>query len=323
MSGEPDPETRGPVEDWTPTSSAQDVRDDVPPAMVAARRRRLETVSDDAGRPYARASTGDIDAVESQLAATRALLTASSPQDVVAVVAALVRDFGGAVVPARLAESAATIHVDVSFGLSEPMLPWADPVSVASMRLARDLPGFIADARVVFDRLQAEARRAEEAERDPLTGLLTRRVWMRRLGASSPEDAVCLIDLDHFKAVNDRFGHVAGDQVLRAVADLLMTVFRTDDACGRYGGDELVCLAAGLSATDMAERTDRLRAAWHRERSGAGAVVGLSVGVAQIGDRPPRAALEAADRAMYRAKAQGRGVTAVATPQDYVTAAKP
>lgn len=291
--------------------------------MVAAERSRSAGwATGNTERPYPLVRAGDdLDAISAQLAATRALLTAATPQDVVAVVAALVGDLGGALVPARLAESGPTVQIDVSFGLSEPMLPWADPVSVASMRLARHLPGFVADARLVFDRLQGDTRRTEEAERDSLTGLLTRRAWMRRLSTAGASDAVCVVDLDHFKAANDRAGHAGGDEVLRAISELLLRVFRPGDACGRYGGDELVCLAPGMSAEDMSARTDRLRSSWQHERPAAGVGVGLSVGVAQIGDREPRVALKAADRALYRVKAAGRNASAIATADDYHTVA--
>jgi diguanylate cyclase (GGDEF)-like protein len=259
----------------------------------------------------------DVQALSAQLAATRALLAARTPQDVAAIVATLVRDLGGGLVPARLAQSDTTVQLDVSFGLSEPLLPWADPVSVAWMRLSRVLPGVVVDARSVLDRLQGDARRFEEAERDSLTGLLTRRAWMRRLSAAGRGDAVCLIDLDHFKATNDRAGHAAGDEVLRAIGGLVLRVFRTDDACGRYGGDELACVAVDMPAEALAARADQLRSYWQQQRPAVGAGVGLSVGVAEVGDRTPRLALEAADRALYRAKAQGRDATALAAAEDY------
>ncbi len=288
--------------------------------MLAARRARSAgqpaTVRTERAYPAVPADD-DLEAVSAQLAATRALLSATTPQEVAGIVATLVRDLGGGLVPARLAESERTIQLDVSFGLSEPMLPWAEPVSVAAMRLSRVLPGFVQDARQVFDRLQGEARRVDEAQRDALTGLLTRRAWMRQLSAAGPADAVGLIDLDHFKAANDRGGHAAGDEVLRAIGGVLLQVFRPSDACGRYGGDELACLAPDMPAEALAERMDHLRSHWQQQRPAAGTHVGLSVGVAQIGDREPRAALNAADRALYRVKASGRDRTALATDADY------
>lgn len=291
----------------------------VPPSVLAAKRSTTprRTAARDTGRAYPLSETDDdLDAVSAQLSATRALVAASTPQEVPAIVATLVRDLGGGLVPARLAEEGSAMPLDVSFGLTEPMLPWSDTPSVGALRLARVLPDVVADARLVFDRLQADARRTEEAERDSLTGLLTRRSWMRRLSAAEAGDAVCLIDLDHFKQVNDSSGHAAGDEVLRAVGSLLLSGLRPGDACGRYGGDELACLATSMPAEALVERMDHLRASWQQQRPEFACGVGLSIGVAQVGAGAPRAALEAADVALYRAKASGRDATAVATDTD-------
>lgn len=293
--------------------------DELPPSLLSAMRSHASrATTPPVRRPYpAVPAEDDLDAVSAQLGATRALLSASTPQDVAAIVATLVHDLGGGLVPARLAELNASLQLDVSLGLSEPMLPWAEPVSVAAMRLSRVLPGFVQDARQVLDRLRYDATRADEAERDALTGLLTRRAWMRRLSAADPGDAVCLIDLDHFKAANDSGGHAAGDEVLRAIGRLLLRVLRPDDACGRYGGDELACLAVDMPAQSLVARVDQLRTLWQQQRPVAGSDVGLSAGVAQVGHHEPRAALNAADKALYRIKAVGGDATAVATDDDH------
>ena len=302
------------------TRAALDPGSELPPSVLAARRAAAAEPAPAAARAYpALPAEGDVETVSARLDATRALLSASSPRDVAAIVATLVRDLGGELVPARLAKSTSAIQLDVSFGLSEPMLPWAEPATVAETRLSRTLPAFVQDARQVLDRLRGETTRADEADRDALTGLLTRRAWMRRLSAAEPGDAVCLIDLDHFKAVNDLGGHAAGDEVLRALGRLLLRVLRPDDACGRYGGDELACLTPATPAAALVERTDHLRALWQEQRPPAAAGVGLSVGVAQIGAHEPRAALVAADCALYRVKAGGRDASALATEDDYPT----
>lgn len=268
----------------------------------------------------------DLEAVSAQLAATRALLSASTPQEVAGIVATLVRDLGGGLVPARLAQPGSVIQLDVSLGLSEPMLPWAEPVSVAAMRLSRALPGVVQDARQVLDRLRGEARRTDEAEREALTGLLTRRAWMRRLSTADPVDAVCLIDLDldldHLKAAIDIGGRAAGDEVLRALGGLLRRALRPDDACGRYGGGELACLVPSMPAEALVGRVEQLRSSWRQQRPLAGRDGGLSVGVAQVGDREPRVALKAADLALYRVKASGRDATALAADEDYEAAGR-
>ncbi|MFO1412583.1 MAG: tetratricopeptide repeat-containing diguanylate cyclase [Burkholderiales bacterium] len=157
----------------------------------------------------------------------------------------------------------------------------------------------------------------EESERDPLTGLLNRRGLDARiaalLAASDASElplAVALIDVDHFKRINDNFSHTVGDQVLRRVATTIRAHCRQDDLPVRYGGDEFLVV---LSAAD-AERGERVLArfkrasdacAWHDEAPGLR--VTLSIGVAC---RAPgttfAAAVATADEALYAAKAAGR-----------------
>lgn len=286
----------------------------LPPAVVAARQaRRLAAPRRGGARAYPLVdASADVPALAAELAATQAVLVADTPEQLAAIVATLVRDLGGALVLARLADPASTVQLDVSLGLSEPLLPFADPVSVVAMRLNAVLPGFVERARLALSRLQGEAQRDDEATKDVLTGLLTRRAWMRRLSAAAQGDGLCLIDLDRFKDVNDTSGHQAGDAVLRALGGLLSRSFRDDDSCGRYGGDELVCLAPGLGAAGLGARCEVLRRAWEQERPVVGASVGLSIGVSQVGEQGGRAALHAADAAMYLAKSGGRNRTVLA-----------
>jgi diguanylate cyclase (GGDEF)-like protein len=179
------------------------------------------------------------------------------------------------------------------------------------------LPEFVDAARRVVNRLQGDTRRVDELEHDALTGLLSRRVWMRRLGSARVGDAVSLIDLDDFKSVNDTSGHAAGDEVLSSLGALLVRTFRGVDECGRYGGDEITCLAPGMPVHRLAERLDGARQEWEASRPDPAASVGLSIGVAAVREDGPRAALTAADRALYRVKVQGRNKTAIATQADY------
>lgn len=136
-------------------------REKLPPSVRAARaRRRVRPPDGGPERAYPAVEVGDDpDATAVRLAATRALLTATTPQDVTLVVATLVHDLGGGLLPARLDPRSTALPLDVSLGLSEPMVPWAEPVSLAAMRLESVLPGFLEDARSVLGRLLAEARR--------------------------------------------------------------------------------------------------------------------------------------------------------------------
>jgi diguanylate cyclase (GGDEF)-like protein len=291
--------------------------DAVPPSVLAARRAGDRTRRCGNGRAHPlTAASQDVEALVAELAATQALLRAESAAEVGAVVSTLVHDLGGALIPARYADLETVVPVDVSLGLSEPLLPFADPVSVARMRLSAVLPEFLEAARLVIFRLRGEQRRDEEAKIDHLTGVLTRRAWMRRLSAAVPGDSICIIDLDHFKAVNDTGGHAAGDAVLRAIGGLILRTFRKDDSCGRYGGDELVCLAPGFPGRSLVARCEQVRRAWEQERPIAGAGVGLSIGVAEVGEEGGRAALRSADSAMYRGKVEGRNRTMLASADD-------
>lgn len=166
---------------------------------------------------------------------------------------------------------------------------------------------------------QANARLRDLALRDPLTALANRAALYARLSDAlqrhpSPESpvAVLMIDLDGFKAVNDRLGHEAGDRVLVTIADRLFAAVRTEDLVARLGGDEFIVVAEGLMpARDIPLLADRLLATVGAPLDFApDARIGASIGVA-LGhhrDEQVDALLRRADRAMYAAKAAGRGV---------------
>jgi diguanylate cyclase (GGDEF)-like protein len=176
-----------------------------------------------------------------------------------------------------------------------------------------------ANAWSAHDR-QAELLRRHEslAATDPLTGCPNRRAFLDRLGAGiaaagrGAQSVVCLIDLDGFKAVNDRDGHAAGDAVLRAVTAALTGAVRATDTVARLGGDEFAVLAEVSADFPAGALADRLRAAV--ATAGAADAVTASVGVALVfpGDDADQL-LHRADAAMYRAKAAGGDRVAVPT----------
>lgn len=149
------------------------------------------------------------------------------------------------------------------------------------------------------------------AASDPLTGLPNRRMFELSLGRevararrSGKPLALCMLDVDHFKAVNDTHGHPVGDQVLRELADALRRAVRDEDVVARYGGEEFAVLLPDAGADDAAVIAERLRAA----AGEVGAVpVSASVGLASLVTVADGAELvAAADRALYQAKAKGR-----------------
>jgi diguanylate cyclase len=180
------------------------------------------------------------------------------------------------------------------------------------------------------DELVLEKRRADEANlaktraltelatRDELTGLFNRRhmsdlLAQQRLACqrSGGGFAVALVDLDHFKRINDTHGHAVGDCVLRAFAEQAGAAMRGTDIVGRWGGEEFVVLYPGSSAHEAGQGADRLRehvaAAVVTTPDGRALTFTVSIGLTDY--RPPEsvdAMLERADRAMYQAKSQGR-----------------
>jgi len=168
-------------------------------------------------------------------------------------------------------------------------------------------------------RCRAEAELTRLAVTDALTGLPNGAALHDRLGQALARRrrqqnvlAVLFLDLDGFKTVNDRFGHAAGDQVLREVAARLAAALRPGDTVSRLGGDEFVVVCDELpDPSEADEIANRLHAALaptftvHGEQVRLRASVGVAVAAT---DQPvdPRELLHAADQAMYRAKPAGR-----------------
>jgi diguanylate cyclase (GGDEF)-like protein len=155
--------------------------------------------------------------------------------------------------------------------------------------------------------------------RDPLTGLLNRRAFQERLehelaiGRSAPHPvAIALIDVDNFKGVNDALGHAVGDQLLQAVASVLVGACRASDVAARYAGDEFVMIFPGVEeslAGQVCQRiVESVRTINEQLSSATGVTVTLSVGVA-ITHKCKRSVAQLvaiADAAMYDAKEAGK-----------------
>ena len=168
-------------------------------------------------------------------------------------------------------------------------------------------------------RRRAEEQRLHEALHDPLTGLPNRVLFydrldhaMRRQQREHAPLAVLFLDFDGFKAVNDRFGHAGGDEVLRSAAALVASTMRAEDTVARFGGDELVVLSEHITGVDdvrgIAQRIlDTLREpiALGDETITLSASIGICV--APVEGRSREELLNLADGAMYRAKAGGPG----------------
>lgn len=163
---------------------------------------------------------------------------------------------------------------------------------------------------------------SEVTARDSLTGLYNRWYVMdkieseinRSLRHGSPM-ALMLLDIDHFKRINDTFGHTAGDQVLQSVGKLLKESCRVYDVPGRYGGEEFCVLLPQMevgNSPSVAERIQHRLASNEMSFGGASVTVTASIGIAGLdaagGQSPlsPTALIDRADRALYTAKNRGR-----------------
>lgn len=210
-----------------------------------------------------------------------------------------VRDLGGGLVLASDAGEDA-LPVDVSLGEGPPLLPRADLLSVARAQIERVIPRLTEDARQAVDLLRRQERLQTQSDIDVLTGLANRRV-LERVLPRMPTGVVIMIDLDHFKALNDTLGHQAGDEVLAAFGATLSTSVRATDVCCRIGGEEFVVIAADPDLDSAVGLAERIRAAWAANTPHP---VTFSAGVAAVNGGGT--ALMAADRALYRAKELGR-----------------
>lgn len=179
----------------------------------------------------------------------------------------------------------------------------------------------------LYDRMEALNQRLTRAQgelqhqatHDALTGIFNRRAILQalemQLGAPRPEGEPCgviLIDVDHFKQVNDRYGHQAGDEVLSAIAVILAQHLRADDRVGRYGGEEFLIVVGGGRPETVLALAERLRGAVAEAPIKAGGrtypvTVSIGAGLAAGGTRSDTARLiQCADQALYQAKADGR-----------------
>ncbi len=171
---------------------------------------------------------------------------------------------------------------------------------------------------IVEARAKSSRRVRSHLVRDGLTGLLNHsalisqlEVEMMRADRRDETLSFAMLDVDDFKTVNDTHGHLAGDRVLRTLAQLLVRRLRRTDLVGRYGGEEFAVIVPGMSGRPAAEKLDSIRESFralrHTSPGGAGFGVSFSVGVATAPPAiEPSELVEAADRALYRAKAEGK-----------------
>ena len=280
------------------------------PAALRSLPRRLARAEVGGGLAGA-ATTVATERVESDAVASllRGLLRVSSAAGAVDLLQRTVRRMGGTMVPAAAAGDD-VLAIDVSLGEGPPLLVEVERFTVARMQLERLLPRLVEDAREAVHLLRRTERLRDETSRDSLTGLGNRRVLDRVLPRAG-SGSIVLLDLDHFKRVNDEHGHAAGDDVLRAFGKVLADQVRAHDTTCRIGGEEFAIVLSDLEVPAAVALVDRIRTSWSEVSPRP---VTFSAGVAAVSPDGGTAALLAADRAMYRAKDLGRNRTVTAPP---------
>ncbi|MGI8817577.1 MAG: sensor domain-containing diguanylate cyclase, partial [Gemmatimonadales bacterium] len=216
---------------------------------------------------------------------------------------------------------------------------------VAEGDLAVDLPtatGEVGDLTYVFNHMVGRLRQSrqdldavnetlrqqnEELERlsasDSLTGLSNRRILTQRLSEEllrsqrqSHSFTVLMLDVDHFKKYNDAYGHPAGDEVLKKVANILRNCTRAGDCTARYGGEEFAVLLSGKSGDTALQLAERIRTRVAAEEFVGGKVT-ISGGIAEFPHHghTAEAVISSADEALYEAKREGRNRVVFARPK--------
>ncbi|MEO5611625.1 MAG: sensor domain-containing diguanylate cyclase, partial [Sphingomicrobium sp.] len=198
---------------------------------------------------------------------------------------------------------------------------WFETRSRALLDEHGEVESLLSIVRDISKRKAREARLTEDALTDTLTGLANRRGFRAAIERSAADQrgpspsSIAVLDLDHFKRVNDKFGHDAGDQVLREFARIARAMVREHDLVARVGGEEFAIFFPGTSVAQAMAVCERLRVSmshtvvrYHKSRIW----VTVSGGVAPLGAGGIDAAFPIADAALYEAKRNGRDQLAMA-----------
>ena len=186
-----------------------------------------------------------------------------------------------------------------------------------------DLATALADSMSLsLSSLTLRERLQTQALRDALTGLYNRRYmedaverYADQAKRTKSPLSLIMIDLDHFKKLNDEHGHALGDAVLAEAASSILAAIRPCDIACRYGGEELVIILPDCSLESAAEKAEALRKAIERLSERHGTPISASFGVSTIPETSQGdGALADADRALYRAKREGRNRVVACTP---------
>ncbi len=202
-----------------------------------------------------------------------------------------------------------------------PLRGTGDPLGVVAMGMVEQ-PGDVGDfarstiralasqGALAFERVRLTLSLLDQTMRDELTGVGNRRHAMGLLSRVGEDDGVMVLDLDHFKEVNDTLGHDRGDELLVQLASYLSEALRDQDAVARYGGDEFLAVLWGVGAK-ADEVTQRLVEGWRRRMPMASLSVGVAVHESALSANET---FQRADTALYEAKRRGRDRGVVFAP---------
>jgi diguanylate cyclase (GGDEF)-like protein/PAS domain S-box-containing protein len=202
------------------------------------------------------------------------------------------------------------------------LAPFVTPDVEASAEFEKVAQLFAANTAQFLSNLALRRSLEQQSLRDPLTNLFNRRYFneqlaieFERANRSRSSLALQMVDIDHFKRINDRFGHEAGDRVLRMVSDILAQNARSGDIVCRWGGEEFLILMPGSNAAAAKRRADEIRARINDQIEIVGGTrVSVSIGVASYPEHAsdPDGLIDVSDRALYAAKGAGRNRVTVA-----------
>jgi diguanylate cyclase (GGDEF)-like protein len=214
----------------------------------------------------------------------------------------------------------ATAHVAPGNNLA--MSGWLELLSLEGLLFTIS----IAFILLAMAKERTEYRHRTAARTDPLTGIANRRGFLeqtalsRRSAAGTQPAAVLLFDLDHFKTINDRYGHAVGDHTLQIFADIAKAHIGTAGTVGRWGGDEFVAMLPNTTREIAATVAERIQVALAHAAADidgrlVGATVSTGIAFSSHGAFELPVMLLKADQALYRAKADGRNRLAIAMPE--------
>jgi GGDEF domain-containing protein len=223
--------------------------------------------------------------LEATVTAQRALLRARRPSEIVAALERTVHMLGGSVVPGHI-NGDEVLHLDLSLGVRDPLLPWAPPDDPARDAIQRVLPGLLEDARRQVHLLWAREDVDALALRDELTGALHADATARLAARGVAEDTLVGFGISDTVAVSDVHGQARVDVLLRQLAGFIRGELDVDERLGRVSGPGLVVMLPHARRERAAELMKRVGTRWERQRQ---LPVSLRTATTAIGPDPDAA----------------------------------